>query len=63
LSSDPNVLRQRLKILIANLRLKHTNVNYNEVHAIADELLRQKKIPLTTYEQIITDKWQKTRLT
>ena len=51
LSQDPNVLAQRLELLIASHKPGNTGV-INESVSILDELLKQKQIDRELYKQI-----------
>ena len=51
LSSDPNVLVQKLSMLMSSHKAGNTGV-FNEICAILDELLRQKLITMHKYKSI-----------
>lgn len=54
LSRNPSVLLRKLNIILGNIASGHTNIDYNELSSIADELYNQKKISVKMYEQIST---------
>ena len=52
LPSDPNVLCERLELLMASKQAGNTGVRY-EIVSIYDELLRQKTLPRDAYKNLM----------